>query len=60
MTNTNDSARNTFCTRLYEPPTTSSHTASAATGTETYFDTPNISMPLAMPANSENVVATCR
>ncbi len=23
-----------------------------------YFDTPNISMPEAMPANSENVVAT--
>ena len=36
----------------------SSHTATAATGTERYFDTPNISMPLAMPANSENVVAT--
>ena len=27
-------------------------------GTEMYFDTPNISMPEAMPANSEKVVAT--
>ena len=36
----------------------SSHTAPAATGTDTYLGTPNISMPLAMPANSENVVAT--
>ena len=27
-------------------------------GTETYFGTPNISMPDAMPANSEKVVAT--
>ena len=36
----------------------SSHTAIAATGTAMYFDTPNISMPEAMPANSENVVQT--
>ena len=35
-----------------------SQTVKAATGTEMYLDTPNISMPDAMPANSENVVAT--
>ena len=36
---------------------TSSHTTSAATGTLMYLLTPNSSMPAAMPANSENVVA---
>ena len=36
----------------------SSQTVTTAIGTETYFETPNISMPDAMPANSENVVAT--
>ena len=34
----------------------SSHTSTAAIGTEMNFDTPKISMPAAMPANSEMVL----